>query len=367
MSGLLSRYVGRAALRALALAAAALCGLFSLLELVEQLASVGQGNYRVGDALAYVLLTAPGRMLQVMPVTMLLAVLLSLGALARTSELTAMLSLGLSERRIVATVLRLLVPVVAVLLLLAEFVIPPAQQMAQDRRGDAMGPGLSHSADSVWAHDGREYLDVAEFEHGRVPVGIDIYSFEPDGRLASLVHAARGAIGPDGTWALSDVSRRTVEGDRFRTEHLDRLDWRSFVPPGQLGFLTLPPESLAPSSLLRHIRALRRTHQNAVRFERALWNRAAIPVSMVAMALIAAPLVFGAPRRQGSGQRLARGVGLGIVFSLFQQIVGRLGELLSVGPALTALAPPLLLLALAVALLPGGGGALSGAGQPAEP
>ncbi len=355
MSALLSRTIEAAALRSFVAVAAALTGLFSLLEFVEQLASVGQGGYRVGDALAYVLLTAPGRMLQVMPVSMLLAALLSLGALARTSELTAMLSLGISERRIVATVLRLMVPIIAVLLLLAELVIPPAQQMAQDRRSDAMGPGLARGTDGVWAHDGREYLNVAQFEHGTVPVGIDIYSFEPDGSLASLVHAASGEIGPDGTWALSDVTRRTVEDAQVRTEHLARLDWRSFVPPGQLGFLTLPPDSLAPSALVRHIRALRKAHQTATRFERALWTRAAIPVSMVAMVVIAAPLVFGSQRQQGNGQRLARGVALGIVFSLVQQIMGRLGELLSVGPAVTALAPPLLLLALAVALLPAGG------------
>ncbi len=357
MSPLLSRAIEAAALRALVAVAAALCGLFSLLEFVEQLASVGQGDYRVGDALAYVALTAPGRLLQVMPVSMLLASLLSLGALARTSELTAMLSLGISERRIVATVLRLLVPVVAVLLLLAQFVIPPAQQRAQDWRADALGPGAAQGGDAVWAHDGREYLSVARFEHGTVPVGIDLYRFRADGSLDSLVHAERGEIGADGTWALSDVSRRTVEDSRLATEHLARLDWHSFVRPGQLGVLTLPPDSLAPVALVRHIARLRRQHQAATRYERALWTRAAIPVSMAAMVMIAAPLVFGAPRQQGSGQRMARGVGLGIVFSLAQQIAGRLGELLSVGPAVTALAPPLLLLALAVALLPSGGGA----------
>ena len=356
MSALLGRYLEAAVLRAFLGVAAALTGLFSLLEFVEQLASVGQGSYRVADALAYVALTAPGRALQLMPVSMLLASLLALGPLARTSELTAMLTLGISERRIVGTVLRLLVPIVAVLLLLAEFVIPPAQQAAQDRRADALGLSAPSGTDSVWAHDGREYLDVERFEHGRVPVGIDIYAFEPDGSLASLVHAARGAIGPDGTWALDDVSRRTLDGAQFRVEHLARLDWHSFVQPGQLGFLTLPPDSLPPLALFRHVRKLRKQHQNAVRFERALWDRAAIPLSMAAMAMIAAPLVFGAPRLQGNGQRLARGIGVGIVFSLFQQITGRLGELLAAGPAVTALAPPLVLLAVAIALLPGSGG-----------
>ena len=69
---MLSRYVSLATLKAFALAAAALTGLLSLLELVEQLASVGQGRYRLTDAFVYVLLTAPGRFLQVTPMAMLL-------------------------------------------------------------------------------------------------------------------------------------------------------------------------------------------------------------------------------------------------------------------------------------------------------
>ena len=67
-------YVRRSSVKSFALVAAALTGLLSLLELVEQLASVGQGHYRLEDALVYVALTAPGRFLQITPVSMLLGV-----------------------------------------------------------------------------------------------------------------------------------------------------------------------------------------------------------------------------------------------------------------------------------------------------
>ena len=54
---LLDRYIEATALRAIVLVAATLTTLFSLLEFVEQLASVGQGHYRVIDAFVYVVLT----------------------------------------------------------------------------------------------------------------------------------------------------------------------------------------------------------------------------------------------------------------------------------------------------------------------
>ena len=362
---LLSRYVGGSALRAFVLVAASLVALFSLLEFVEQLASVGQGQYRVADAFVYVLLTAPGRLLQVAPVSMLLGALLALGALARTSELTAMLSLGLSERRIVGRVLLLLVPIVAALALLAQFVIPPAQQVAQERRADALVTASGRPDAAFWAQGERQYLSVGLFERATAPVDIDIYAFEPDGSLASIVHAERGEILPDGTWALAEVTRRTVRDALFHTEHLAALTWRSFIPPGQLRFLRLPADSIPPAALYRQIRSLERQHQQATRYERELWAKAAVPLSMVAMVLIAAPMVFGSPRMQ-NGQRLMRGVGVGLVFTLCQQIVDRLGQLLDLSPAATALAPPLVVLAVAVVLFPGPGRVRRAPGQEAR-
>ena len=97
---LLTRYVQLTTIRAFALVAVTLAGLFTLLEFVEQLASVGEGQYHVRDALFYVVLTAPSRLMQVTPISMLLGALLALGGFARNAELTAMLGLGVPERRV---------------------------------------------------------------------------------------------------------------------------------------------------------------------------------------------------------------------------------------------------------------------------
>jgi lipopolysaccharide export system permease protein len=140
---LLERYVKVATLRALALVSAGLTSLFSLLELVDQLHDVGKGRYRLIDALAYVLLTAPAKLLQLMPASMLLGCLFALGSLATTSELTAMRAGGISPYRIIGWVFKLAGWGVISLFLIAEFVIPPAQELAQSERASrlsASGP-----------------------------------------------------------------------------------------------------------------------------------------------------------------------------------------------------------------------------------
>lgn len=345
---LTSRYVMVSASKAFALVAIALTGLFSLLEFVEQLASVGQGHFDVTDAFVYVLLTVPSRLLQVAPMSMLLGSLVALGDLARHSELTAMLSLGVSQRRIIGSVLILTLPIVAFLLLVEEFVIPPAQQLAQSQRSSALVSSTSSDdQDSFWAHSDRQYLNVQHFGPKNLAIGIDIYAFAPDGSLKSIIHADHADIRRDGIWLLTGVSRKRVASSQMVTDRLASLSWHSFIPFQQMQFMTLPLESIPPIALYRHVRDLDRQHQRTTRYSHELWAKISIPLSMIAMIMIAAPFVFGSNRLTSTGRSLAFGIGFGIVFSLGQQILERLGLLLELNPALAALTPSLLVIALA--------------------
>lgn len=345
----LHRYIQLGAIRAIALVAVALTGLFSLLEFVEQLASVGIGNYTVINALTYVLLTAPSRLLQVLPVSMLLGCLLSLGNLARNAELTAMLSLGISERRIIGSVLWLIVPVVIALLLLMQLGIPPAQQLALEQRAYALSSSPTGHADSFWAHHDLQYLNVQRFAPGDIPIGIDIYSFRTDGAVDTIIHAVRAVIRPDGTWLLTGVARKSVHSMQIQTEHLASLSWHSFISPRQIRFLMLPLGSLPPVDLYQYIRDLP-PDQTATRYEQELWAELTLPLSLLAMTIVAVPFIFGSQRGRNGTRNLAGGVGVGIAFSLVQEISGRLAVLIDLSPAIAAVAPAILTIVISIYL-----------------
>ena len=348
---LVDRYIEAASFKAIVLVATVLTALFSLLEFVEQLAFVGEGRYRITDAFLYVLLTAPYRLLQVTPLSMLLGSLIALGFLGRHSELVALRSMGISERRIVGRIVMLAIPIAVVLFLLAEFVIPTAQLLAQERRSQALTSVTTRlGEDSFWAQGNGQYLSVQQFRYGNVPGDIDIYAFNTDGRLASFIHAQSADIRPDGTWLLRGVIRKRVQASQFQTERLASLVWHSFISASQTRLLILPPESMPPIALYRYVRALEQQHQRATRYERELWAKLSLPLSMMAMIMVAAPFAFGPPRAESLGRQVTLGAAIGIAFSLAQQIASHLDQLLGLDPAVTALVPPVLLMGLAVVL-----------------
>ncbi len=350
---LLDRYIEAATARTLALASAGLTALFSLLELVDQLHDVGKGRYRLIDAVVYVLLTAPGRLLELAPVSILLAALFALGGLASRNELTVMRAAGMSRWRIIGSMFKLAGLVVIILFLTAQFVIPPAEQRAETERLTRLAASSVplRTENGFWAEGGHQYLNVRRFAYGNVPQDIDIYEFAAGGAMRSFIHAAAADIRPDATWLLKDVLRKRFNDAGVETERLTALTWRSFLRPQQVSLLILPPQSMQPVALYQYVRDLERRHQPPGRYAQDLWEKIDIPLAMAAMILIAVPFVLGPLRTHGAGQRIMIAALIGIVFSLAQQITSYVGLLFNLAPAFTATLPSFVLLAIALYLL----------------
>jgi lipopolysaccharide export system permease protein len=343
---LLDRYIGLAALKSILLVAFGLTALFSLLEFVDQLRDVGQGNYHVLDALAFVLLTAPLRLLRLVPVAMLLGTLFALGNLSSDSELIAMQSVGISRRQIAGSVLKVGAPVVLALFLLAEFVVPTGQRLADAQRMSRMSVGATiENGNGFWAQGNGQYLNVRWVDLKDEPRDVDIYDFGDTGELKSFIHADKAKVASGDAWQLRDVTRTMLVDGEAQTERLASLNWASFLKPQQVQLLILPPDSMPPVELFRYIHALKESNHQVARLEQAFWTKVGIPLSMAAMVLIATPFVFGPPRARTGGQRLAIGMAIGIVFSLTQQITSLVGLLLDLSPLLAAITPSLLLIA----------------------
>jgi lipopolysaccharide export system permease protein len=340
----LDRYIGVLTLRIFILAMAGLTILFSLLDFVQQLSLVGQGSYDARDALIYTIFTAPSRVLLLAPVGMLLASLLALGLFARHSELTAWRSLGVSEARIIGALLKLSLPIIFVLFLIAQYVVPTAQLLAQRTQQDALsGAATSLHYGGFWVTSGRQFLNVQNFGFGREPQNIDIYAFADDGSLDRYLHADSAIIQPDGSWLLQNVLEKQVQGTQFVTTQLPTLSWDAIVTRQHMRLLQLPPETMPPVELFRYVHELRRSDQQAVNDELAFWSMVSIPLSLLALVMAAAPFAFDTQRVQSAGRQVLIGALLGIGFELAQQLFFYFGERLSLPPPITALTPSLVL------------------------
>jgi lipopolysaccharide export system permease protein len=345
----LDRYVALTLARHCLLALGALLAVFTIFAFVEELEDLGKGRYRLKDAALFILLTTPRRVIDLAPVTALLASLTALGALASGRELVAMQAAGVSPLRIGWSALRPGLLFVAVAVALGQFVAPPLDRVAHVKRAQALSATVAiQSEHGFWSRAGHRFLRVRDIRGGGILGGVEIYEFDDDGRLRRFTHAQRADIRAGREWRLTDVVQKDFEAGGIVRRQLPALAWESFLNAEQVDVLALQPSILSFSDLYQYVRYLRASGQDSASHELALWQKASMPLAVGAMTLLSVPFVLGVMRMASAGQRMMIGSLVGVGFHLASQVTARLGLLLNLSPAVTALAPALVVLAVTV-------------------
>lgn len=345
----LDRYIGLTLARSYVLALFALLAVFSIFAFVDELEDLGKGRYRLQDAALFLLLTTPRRLIDLAPVTALLASLTGLGALAGGRELVAMQAAGVSPLRLGWSALRPGLLFLAGVVALGQFVAPPLDRVAHVSRAQALSATVAiQSEHGFWSRAGHRFLRVRDIRRNGVLGGVEIYEFDEQGRLRRFTHAQRADIGVGRAWRLTDVVQKDFEPGGIVRRQLPVLDWDAFLSAEQVDLLALPPSVFSFSDLYRYVRYLRASGQDSASHELALWQKASMPLAVGAMTLLSVPFVLGVMRVASTGQRMMIGSLVGVAFHLASQISARLGLLLNLSPAVTALAPVLVVLAVTV-------------------
>jgi len=320
--------------------------------LVQQLDDVGKGNFHTGDAFRYVLLSIPARMLDIAPIATLIGSIVSLGILNKNSELIAIRASGVTIRQIALSAMKTGILLMLAMILLSELIAPPIQNYAERMRMMATSSSGNLLEDQgFWSRDGRRYLNIRELLHGRIPSDIGIFEFDDQRRLRLYLHAAHANTDNPRQWRLQQVTVTRFSAGKVTRRHLPSLSWQPFPALSQLGRIELPAKSLAPYNLYQYIEYLHGAGENTQRFEILLWQELMLPFSLGALMLLALPFTFGSLRSASFGLRLVLGIVAGLLYTLTNQLLGNLGLLLNLNPALMAIAPVALVTIIALLLL----------------
>ncbi len=346
----LNRYLMAELLRAWLLVGLVLVGLISLLVLLEELEDVGDGSYRLLDALWVVAAGTPSRLVGMLPFIALLGTLYAYADLARRSETVALAAAGVTRLRmaLVAACTALMVSLVA--LPVDEYFAAPLYRQALLERLQLTGGGENlFDAGGFWSRQGDVFANIGAFSADGDASAVRVFTFGSGNVLQEVLWAA--ALVPIGQgFELANVQRRRYDAGGVHDSFHARLPG-SGVPREVLVNAALPLSALRLSELAAQIRALQGLGQRADRHAGILWRRLLTPASAVTLALLAVPFTFGLIRGGGFALRLGIGAGVGLTWYIAEQIMFNAGLLAGLPPMAVALAPTALASAVALVLL----------------
>jgi lipopolysaccharide export system permease protein len=351
---LLLRHVGKEFLRVWGLTFGALLLVSQLIEVFYRLRRYA-GHAMPFDAFAaYLLLHLPQTLLILMPITVLLASIMTLGLLSKRREVLAMRALGLSPLYLAAPILLFGLLAGCVLTAANWTVIPIATRQSEWIKNVKL-LGKQESAlfgqNRSWLQLDRARLMNIQLVHPTVDslFGVTIYRLSPSFELEEVIDA--GSIEfKDSQWWIAQGTRWRFQPDR--SVEMDTLQHAAIdlgKTPADFRSVVVDPDEMDGPQLGRYIAQLRRSGLDSGRYEVNYYAKLAIPIVSLLMVMIGVPLGLRGTRWPQMAQGISLAILISIGYALIQAYAMALGN--RIPPLAAAWLADALLLTLGSGLL----------------
>ena len=340
-------YLARTVFVSTLLAFGILFSVDSTIDLINDLESIGKRGFGVRHVLLMLLLGMPQRLYDLMPASLLLGALLGLGHLAARNELEALRSVGIGRLRILGSVLAVGAALVAFSMMVGEAVAPTTEGYLRslNKTSDLYKISI-RSRHGLWTRDGNRFINIKQIFTDYRMTDVWVYELDEQHRL-KRVSFAKTAVYEDDVWRLSQVRHSLITEHGVQMSASTEEYWPHLITPELFKVVTVKPEHMAAAKLSTYIDYLNDNGLNSQRYQLAYYNRFAVPLSGLAMLLLAIPFVFRPVRSGGQGQRTALGIGIAVAYNLLSRMLGNASVVYGVPPFLGAFFPVLLVLAIA--------------------
>ena len=313
---IINRYVLREFLRVMLLSLLIFALVFYMVDFLEKIDNFLEAGVGLSRVFYYFALLAPAVVFYLAPVAVLVGTLISLGLLARHSEIVAMKAGGISMFRLAAPLLLTSALTGMVMFILADRVIPitsAAVNHIWNVEVEGQGRVKPYIRRNVWI---RNYKNVFHFrkynqKEGTLQ-GISAYYFSDTFRLVRRVEAA-SARWADDHWVFGDGLVKTFGPGGNIT--VRRFEQEVFPLPAlekDFGREEKSAEELSTSELRDWIHRMDAEGYDPLRYMVDLHMRYSFPFICLIMTAIGLPIALW--KEKGGGIALGIGVGIGISF-----------------------------------------------------
>jgi LPS export ABC transporter permease LptG/LPS export ABC transporter permease LptF len=327
--------------------------IFTFFELIGDIIKYRTPLVTVGD---YLINLIPFILYNVTPLCSLVAVLVTFGALSRSSEITAMKASGVSLYRIVTPVLLVAAILSALLFAFDESYLPAA-----NRRQEALLSSIKGKPAQTFLRPDRKWISGQPGNSGEptrifyyqafdpyrnVFANITVFEFEPGSFILSRRIYAESAHwdAPANHWDFENGWERAfANGDTVTSYHAFQQASFSEIheTPGYFKKEERPSQEMSYSELSAYIRDLQQSGFDTTPLRVQLNRKLSYPLLTLVMAILAVPFSLAAGKR-GSLAGIGAALALAIGYWVLAGISENLGNVNSLPAVLAAWSPDLL-------------------------
>jgi len=337
---ILDRYILKEFLKVLLLVLISVIALFVVIDYTDTAQEAQENGVAASVLLAYYRFQIFTILNWTLPISVLVATLVTFAMMSKNNEVTAMKSSGVSLYRLGLPIIGIAAILSVLAYFVLDFVLPYSTERADELKRQIRGKKTTTSAtpQKVWYLGQNRYiLNFLGYNQTReMLTQVQIFELHPtEFRLTRRVYADR-ATWNGSAWVFENGWMRSFLDDGTSTfTPIDRPIALNYAEtPEDFATDVKPPDQMTYAQLSRYIDILRSSGYAADELAVKLYQKTSWPVISMIMALIAMPFAFRMGKRgalYGIGLALIIGIIYWMVYAVFTQFgaVGNLPPLLA--------------------------------------
>ncbi len=342
--------------RILLLCTAAFIGIYLLIDFFEKVDDFIDHKATLWDYFIYLSNSIPFIFAQILPLAILTTMVLTLGGLSRTNEVTAMRACGISLWRIVQPLMSLALLLSFLLLLLNEFALPwNTKQLNYLLEIKMKGKQqVQLTRNEIWYRSNNQIINIAVASPQKQQLqGITIFTFDDQQKIKKRQDAALANFDNE-TWQTSTLVERIFDsksGDMIEVHKLKNMTLNlDRVPEDFSGHENFNNE-LNFRQLSSMAKKLEQEGYDSTRQRVDMHNRIAMPFTCLIMGFLGVPFALQRGRNSNIALGIGLSLGIGVAYFIIQSLVTAFGYSNALPPLMTAWTANFIFLLLGVWLL----------------
>lgn len=316
---ILSRYIISTYLRILGLCLGAFLSIYLVIDFLEKISRFARAQATLQNIGLFFLWKIPEIVSLVLPLAVLMSTLLTLGTLARGSEITAMRGCGISLTRIAAPIITLAFILSLAALFCSEFVVPRSYERMkyiEDVLISKKSFKTFFRQQNIWYREESVILQARLFDPvSRTLKGVILWRMGPGMHPQQRIEAEQGMLTGSGWQLKKVVMRYFVDGNVARTIVAPQMPVALQLKPDDLKVLEKYADNMGFIDLRSYCAKLEKGGYDATRYLAQMHSRISLPFASLIMAFLGIPFAMRGGRT--SGIAVGIGISLGIGFSYF--------------------------------------------------
>jgi len=345
--GVIDRYVIRSFCFYFMLVLVVFVGLFTVVTLFELLPDIVKNHTRISTVVLYFGFYLPQMLFWVVPLTVLLAILISLGTLTKANEILAVKAAGVSLYRLSMPLLFMGLLISCAIYLMQDFVLPYTNKRQDEYRDviKAKAPQSHRYPDRKWmagSNDRIYHYNYFNYQKNEFS-NLSIFKFDPDTFNLNEWTFATSAAWNGRAWELHNaaVHRVTSNGVDPASKQQATLVTTGMDGPEYFKDEVRTASQMNYGELSRQVDELQKKRFDVTILTLELYRKLSFPLVSFIMVLIGIPFSFKTGKK-GAFYGIGICIGVGILYWSTFELFDKVGEMNRLSPMIAAWFPNLI-------------------------